>query len=178
MGSSSPPSPKTKYIPSPPPPQSETVPTQAYRTQIDLAKISNEQQRLNMEVGAQLDRTNEEFFAGQDIRRLQAQGAEQRLSTRVGGEEQRESIAATGIQERLSIAARGQEERATVRVSGEEQRKGISNNRRATTLNTSSVACWSRTTDWTNWYKKQEKRYKQRVKKQEKRYKQRVKNND
>ena len=30
---------------------------------------SGKQTRLNMELGAQLDRTNADFFAGQDIRR-------------------------------------------------------------------------------------------------------------
>ena len=44
-------------------------------------KHANRQQRLNMEKGAELDRVNAEFFAGQDIRRTQATAAENRLST-------------------------------------------------------------------------------------------------
>jgi hypothetical protein len=42
-----------------------------------------------MELGAQLDRTNAEFFAGQDIRRTQATGAEQRLSLAAAAAEER-----------------------------------------------------------------------------------------
>ena len=42
-----------------------------------------------MEKGAELDRTNADFFATQDIRRTQATAAENRLSTRVAGEETR-----------------------------------------------------------------------------------------
>ena len=125
MGGSRPSPPKVKYKPAPPPPQPAPVPTQSFRTQLELTKVSNAQQRLNMELGAQLDRTNEEFFAGQDIRRLQAQGAEQRLSTQVTGEEQRKTVAATGIQERLNVAATGQQQRATVRETGQEQRATI-----------------------------------------------------
>ena len=125
MGGSTPSAPKVKYTPAPPPPTPASVPTQSFRTQLELTKVSNAQQRLNMELGAQLDRANEEFFAGQDIRRLQAQGAEQRLSTQVGGQEQRKTVAATGIQERLNVAATGQQQRATVRETGQEQRATI-----------------------------------------------------
>ena len=123
MGGSRPSPPKVKYIEAPPPPTPAPVPTQSFRTQLELTKVSNAQQRLNMELGAQLDRANEEFFAGQDIRRLQAQGAEQRLTTQVAGEEQRKTVAATGVQERLNISATGQQQRATVRETGQEQRK-------------------------------------------------------
>jgi hypothetical protein len=78
-----------------------------------------------MELGAQLDRTNAEFFAGQDIRRTQSTGAEQRLGYASQGEQERASIGATGEQYRLGLGTAGAEERATTRVSGEEQRKGI-----------------------------------------------------
>ena len=121
MGST-PSSPEVKYAPQPPPPTTAPVPTQSFKTQLELTKISNAQQQLNMEVGAELDRANEEFFAGQDIRRLQTQGAEQRLSTQVAGEEQRKTVAATGTQERLNIAATGQQQRATVRETGAQER--------------------------------------------------------
>ena len=40
------------------------VPTQSLATQTALNEASNRQQRLNMELGAQLDRTNAKFFAG------------------------------------------------------------------------------------------------------------------
>ncbi len=55
------------------------VPTQSLATQTALNEASNRQQRLNMEKGAELDRVNSEFFAGQDIRRTQATAAENRL---------------------------------------------------------------------------------------------------
>lgn len=128
--------PSVTYIPAPPPPTSTPVSTQAFRTQLELTKISNAQQRLNMELGAELDRANEEFFAGQDIRRLQAQGSEQRLSTQVGGEEQRKTVAAGGLQERLNVAATGQQQRKTqkqllagqerqIALTGQEQRATV-----------------------------------------------------
>jgi len=65
------------------------VPTQALRTQTVLDEVSAAQQRLNMEKGAELDRINEEFFAGQDIRRGQVAGAEQRLTIGKESEETR-----------------------------------------------------------------------------------------
>ena len=55
-----------------------------------------------MELGSQLDRTNEEFFAGQDIRRTQAVGSETRLGQQVAGEEERAGIRATGTEQRVS----------------------------------------------------------------------------
>jgi hypothetical protein len=80
--------------------------------------------RLNMELGAQLDRTNADFFAGQDIRRTQAAGTEQRLTLgktaeeeratrRVGGEEERKGIASTGVEYRAGLQTAGGEERKT-----------------------------------------------------------------
>ena len=119
-----------------PDPEKVDVPTQSYRGQIDLAEVSGAQTRLNMEVGAELDRTNAEFFAGQDIRRTQASGAEQRFTLSSQGEEERKSIAARfagetaltltkGEQERLGIAATGEETRKSTVTSGEQQRLGI-----------------------------------------------------
>lgn len=86
------------------------VPTQAYRTQLDLGNISAAQTRLNMEVGAQLDRYNATYFAGEDIRRTQAAGTESRLN-----------ISAQGIENRNTISRQAQEERDTLltRYAGE-----------------------------------------------------------
>ena len=58
-----------------------------------------------MELGAQLDRTNAKFFAGQDIRRTQATAAENRLSTRVAGEESRANIRTQGQEDRAATCS-------------------------------------------------------------------------
>jgi len=104
MGGSPPPPPPTiVYAPPPPPPPPPTkVPTQALKTQTVLDEASAAQQRLNMEKGAELDRINEEFFAGQDIRRGQATGAEQRLT-----------IGATGEETRATVGKQAEEQRTT-----------------------------------------------------------------
>lgn len=99
---SSAPSPQTTYTPPPPPPSIVQTPTQAVRTESALSEVAQAQQRLNMELGSQLDRTNEEFFAGQDIRRTQAVGSETRLGQQVAGEEERAGIRATGTEQRVS----------------------------------------------------------------------------
>ena len=66
MGGGSPPPPQIIYPPAAPPPAPTTqVPTQALASQSALNEVSGKQQRLNMELGAQLDRTNAEFFADQ-----------------------------------------------------------------------------------------------------------------
>ena len=86
-----------------------------------------------MELGAQLDRTNAEFFTGQDIRRGQAASAEDRLTLaktgevnkelqRVAGQEQRAATAETGLQYRRGLETAGQEDRALTRETGKEQR--------------------------------------------------------
>jgi hypothetical protein len=75
-----------------------------------------------MELGAQLDRTNAEFFAGQDIRKTQATGAEERLRLGTLGEQERATTVTRGEQERLGIAATGTEQRATVGKTAEETR--------------------------------------------------------
>ena len=54
------------------------VGSQSLATQTAHNEAANKQQRLNMEKGAELDRVNAEFFAGLDIRRPQAAGAENR----------------------------------------------------------------------------------------------------
>lgn len=131
-----PPPPTIVYAPAPPPPVVTQTPTQAVATQTALNEVSGKQTRLNMELGAQLDRTNADFFAGQDIRRGAAAAAEDRLTrqtqagldtalTRVRGQEERAGIVETGTQYREGLKTAGTETRATRRVEGEEQRAGI-----------------------------------------------------
>ena len=106
-----PPAPSVQYIPAPPPPVTVATPTQSLKTQVELTKVSGEQNRLNMETGAELDRINEEFYTGQDLRRYRARGAEERLLSETKGQ-----------QERLTTQTRGQEQRATVGKTAEETR--------------------------------------------------------
>ena len=80
-----PPAPRVEYIPAPPPPTTVSTPTQSLKTQIELARVSGEQNRLNMETGANLDRINEEFYTGQDLRRYRARGAEERSLAQTRG---------------------------------------------------------------------------------------------
>ena len=86
-----------------------------------------------MELGAQLDRTNAEFFTGQDIRRGQAAGAEDRLTiaktgeenrafARVKGQEDRALTAETGLQYRRGLETAGEQDRALTRETGKETR--------------------------------------------------------
>ena len=107
-----PPAPRVEYIPAPPPPVTVSTPTQSLKTQVELTRISGEQNRLNMETGAELDRINEEFYTGQDLRRYRARGAEERLLSETKGE-----------QERATTQTRGQEQRLTVGKTGEETRE-------------------------------------------------------
>ena len=107
-----PPAPRVEYIPAPPPPVTVSTPTQSLQTQTELAKLTGEQTRLNMETGADLDRINEEFYTGQDLRRYRARGAEERLLSETRGE-----------QERATTQTRGQEQRLTVGKTGEETRE-------------------------------------------------------
>ena len=67
MGRKSSPSPNIIKAPPAKTPTLTQVPTQSLATQTALNEASNRQQRLNMELGAQLDRTNADFFATQDI---------------------------------------------------------------------------------------------------------------
>ena len=115
-------SPSVQYIPAPPPPLTQQVTTQSLQSQIDLTKVGGAQQRLNLETDADLDRANEEFFATQDIRRLGAQGAEQRLGIKETGAQNRLTTAAEGTQRRLTVGAMGEQERKTVSATGQEQR--------------------------------------------------------
>ena len=140
-----PPAPRVEYIPAPPPPVTVSTPTQSLQTQVELTRISGEQNRLNMETGAELDRINEEFYTGQDLRRYRARGAEQRhlkettaeqeratLRTRgtetrrtreTEGAQTRQTRETEGTQERLTTQTRGQEQRAGIRESGSETRR-------------------------------------------------------
>ena len=118
-----PPAPRVEYIPAPPPPVTVATPTQSLRTQVELTKISGEQNRLNMETGAELDRINEEFYTGQDLRRYRARGAEERLLKETEGEQTRATRETEGAQERLTTQTRGQEQRAAIGKSGEESRQ-------------------------------------------------------
>jgi len=117
-----PPSPSVTYIPAPPPPVTQQVESQSLETQIKLSEVAGAQQRLNLQEGAKLDRTNEEFFAGQDIRRLGAQGAEQRLGIKETGAQNRLTTAAEGTQRRLTVGAMGEQERKTVGTKAAEER--------------------------------------------------------
>lgn len=125
MGGSRPsPSPTVVYSPPPPPPPPPTpVPTQSVQTQAALNEVSGKQMRLNMELGAQLDRTNAEFFAGQDIRRTQSAGSEQRLTIGKTAEEERATRVLGGEEERKTVAATGTEYRAGLETAGGEERK-------------------------------------------------------
>ncbi len=134
MGGRSAPPPQIIYPPPAPAPAPTTqVPTQALASQAALNEVSGKQQRLNMELGAQLDRTNADFFTGQDIRRGQAAAAEDRLtisktaeenraSARVSGQERRAEVAETGLQYRRGLETAGEQDRALTRETGKEQR--------------------------------------------------------
>lgn len=134
MGGRSAPPPQIIYPPPAPAPAPTTqVPTQALASQAALNEVSGKQQRLNMELGAQLDRTNAEFFTGQDIRRGQAAAGEERLTIgktaeenratqRVLGEERRAEIGETGLQYRRGLETAGEQDRALTRETGKEQR--------------------------------------------------------
>ena len=108
-----PPAPRVEYIPAPPPPVTVATPTQSLRTQVELTKISGEQNRLNMETGAELDRINEEFYTGQDLRRYRARGAEERLLSETKGEQERATTQTRGQEQRLTVGKTGEETRAT-----------------------------------------------------------------
>ena len=97
-----PPAPRVEYIPAPPPPVTVSTPTQSLRTQTELMKVTGEQTRLNMETGSQLDRLNEEFYTGQDLRRYRARGAEERLLSETRGEQERATIGTTGAETRAT----------------------------------------------------------------------------
>ena len=117
-----PPAPRVEYIPAPPPPVTVSTPTQSLKTQVELTRISGEQNRLNMETGAELDRINEEFYTGQDLRRYRARGAEERLLSETRGEQERATIGTTGRETRLTRETEGQQRRETIGKTAEETR--------------------------------------------------------
>ena len=124
MGGGSPPPPQIIYPPAAPPPAPTTqVPTQALASQSALNEVSGKQQRLNMELGAQLDRTNAEFFTGQDIRRGQAASAEQRLTIDKLGEDTRATQRVVGQESRAEIGETGLQYRKGLETAGGEDRK-------------------------------------------------------
>ena len=124
MGRKSPPPPTIIYPPAAPPPAPTTqVPTQALASQTALNEVSGKQQRLNMELGAQLDRTNAEFFTTQDIRRGQAASAEQRLTIDKQGEDTRATARVQGQENRAQTAETGLQYRRGLETAGEQDRK-------------------------------------------------------
>ena len=120
-----PPAPRVEYIPAPPPPVTVSTPTQSLKTQVELTRISGEQNRLNMETGAELDRINEEFYTGQDLRRYRARGAEERLLSETRGEQERATIGTTGAETRLTRQTEGAETRRTRETEGQQRRQTI-----------------------------------------------------
>ena len=109
------------------------LPDQSLGDQAVLQELTNKQNMLNMELGAELDRVNTEFFTDLDIRRAQAVAGETRAGQRVSGEEARANLAEGGSQTRASARVAGQEQRAgfaeqgsqlraTERVRGQEDR--------------------------------------------------------
>ena len=109
------------------------LPDQSMGDQAILQELTNKQNQLNMELGAELDRVNTEFFTDLDIRRAQAVAGETRAGQRVGGEERRAELAEGGAQTRATARVAGQEQRAgfaeqgsqlraTERVRGQEDR--------------------------------------------------------
>ena len=118
-----PPAPRVEYIPAPPPPVTVSTPTQSLRTQPELTKLTGEQTRLNMETGAELDRINEEFYTGQDLRRYRARGAEERLLSETRGEQERATVATTGAETRRTRETEGAQTRLTRQTEGAETRR-------------------------------------------------------
>ena len=109
------------------------LPDQSFGAQALLQELTNKQNMLNMEVAAELDRVNTEFFTDLDIRKAQAIAGETRAGQRVTGEETRAGYAEQGAQDRASRRVQGQEQRAgyaeqgsqlraTERVKGQEDR--------------------------------------------------------
>ena len=118
-----PPAPRVEYIPAPPPPVTVATPTQSLKTQVELTRISGEQNRLNMETGAELDRINEEFYTGQDLRRYRARGAEERLLKETAGEQERATLGTRGAETRATRATEGQQTRLTRAEEGSQLRQ-------------------------------------------------------
>ena len=93
-------------------------------SQIRLMDIQNTQQQLNLENAAELDRMQREFYTGQDIRKMQEEGTQNRLGQMLGGEEQRKSARLAGQEQRAGIEEEYTQRRALRRAEGEEDRAG------------------------------------------------------
>ena len=78
------------------------LPDQSFGDQALLQELTNKQNMLNMEVAAELDRVNTEFFTDLDIRKAQAIAGETRAGQRVTGEETRAGYAEQGAQQRAT----------------------------------------------------------------------------
>ena len=126
------------------------LPDQSFGDQALLQELTNKQNMLNMEVAAELDRVNTEFFTDLDIRKAQSIAGETRAGQRVSGEEARANLAEGGAQTRATSRVAGQEQRAgyaeqgsqlraTERVKGQEDR-GRTAEEGAQTRATSRVA--------------------------------------
>ena len=98
------------------------LPDQSFGDQALLQELTNKQHMLNMEVAAELDRVNTEFFTDLDIRKAQAVAGETRLGQRVGGEEARAGYAEQGAQQRATGRVMGQEQRAGYAEQGSQTR--------------------------------------------------------
>ena len=102
-----------------------TLPDTSLQAQAALWDIANKQAEYNQYVSAELDRTTKEFYTGQDIRRQQAVGTEDRLGYMVQGQERRADKRVQGQEDRAFAAEQGAQKRAQSRVTGEEERANI-----------------------------------------------------
>ena len=98
------------------------LPDQSFGDQALLQELTNKQNMLNMEVAAELDRVNTEFFTDLDIRKAQAIAGETRAGQRVTGEETRAGYAEQGAQQRATGRVMGQEQRAGYAEQGSQTR--------------------------------------------------------
>ena len=98
------------------------LPDQSFGDQALLNELTNKQNILNMEVAAELDRINSEFYTDLDIRRGQAASGESRAGQRVQGEEDRARLAEEGSQRRASRRVEGEEDRGTLAEEGTQRR--------------------------------------------------------
>ena len=113
-------SPKIKYVDSPT--QVTKTDTDAYKQQVQLSRIAQRQNEVNMKMGARLDRANAEFFQTQALRGIQAEGAESRLNIAKQGQESRRGLRVAGTEERKGIKVTGRETRKTQAQAGRIER--------------------------------------------------------
>jgi len=112
------------------------VPSQSLNTQLALQNLAFNQNLLAQTFGANLDRTNADYFNTLDLAKYRDQSAEDRLNIKTSGVESRATAVAQGEQDRLSIGTRyagelqltnaqiaGQQ--ALAHVTGEEERLSI-----------------------------------------------------